>query len=416
MSVSAVALTIYSKWRMDQNLAKPVPNVIGHAVKSLSEDLQKQNSKQTDVTLLSIMLLQFQSTFENLLFAKKRSSVHHLGALALVREFGHPSTWSATASEFVGCIIHLEVTAAIREKRKVHPEVCYWRAVIETISDDTSRYLDTLGIQVADIQYRAAALQGDTGLCSSFAEVDTLLDDIQRLDERLILWQGQVSTFWGPYNWTPPGIIFPPIQSFQGTCQIYTSVTAARRMNDWRAHRLTLAITSLKLIRGQKHRSPETPESGESDTSQSGASRVGSIADFSDQTWKFPSCHDMAEMYGLYGRSAEPKGLESFADHYSHALTQGSWLMLSNLALLVATFLGNKTLTPLFPLKQGQLKWICQQYLRNLSLNSIEWTHDNSLVSKVLTGVDLPTTEVLVYEASRCIRCVSRGLQLTDDP
>ncbi|KAI5214627.1 hypothetical protein E4T46_08879 [Aureobasidium subglaciale] len=401
MSVSAVALTIYSKWRMDQNLAKPVPNVIGHAVKSLSEDLQKQNSKQTDVTLLSIMLLQFQSTFENLLFAKKRSSVHHLGALALVREFGHPSTWSATASE----------------------------------------YLDTLGIQVADIQYRAAALQGDTGLCSSFAEVDTLLDDIQRLDERLILWQGQVSTFWGPYNWTPPGIIFPPIQSFQGTCQIYTSVTAARRMNDWRAHRLTLAITSLKLIRGQKHRSPETPESGESDTSQSGAyvlvkriqwlvdgicasvpfclgnrSRVGSIADFSDQTWKFPSCHDMAEMYGLYGRSAEPKGLESFADHYSHALTQGSWLMLSNLALLVATFLGNKTLTPLFPLKQGQLKWICQQYLRNLSLNSIEWTHDNSLVSKVLTGVDLPTTEVLVYEASRCIRCVSRGLQLTDDP
>jgi hypothetical protein len=282
------------------------------------------------------------------------------------------------------------------------------------------------------MQFRASALQGGKGSCSSSMEVRTLLDEIQRLDECLLLWQGNVSRFWGPFNWTPPGMIFPPIQAFQGSCHVYTSITAARRINDSRSHRLTLALISLKLI---SERGKSNPEFCKSDPSQSSVhvivnriqwlvdgicasipfclgnrSRVGTLRDFSDATWTFPTCHDMSEMYGLYGRLAEPKGLESPSDHHSHALTQGSWLMLSNLALLV------KTLTPTFQLKDGQLPWICQQYLRNLSLNSIEWTRDSSLVESVLTRVNLPPAEVLVSEASRCVRRVSRGLQLRDDP
>ncbi|THX19991.1 hypothetical protein D6D17_00942 [Aureobasidium pullulans] len=410
MSISAVALTVYSRWRMDKNLAKCRAKVLGQAIKNLSYDLQKEDSRRSDLTLLTTLLLQYHSAFESLLFSKKSTIVHHLGALALVREFGHPSTWSPIASEFLPSANSVEYTP---------------------------RYLDTLGIQVADLQFRATAFQGGTTLCLSPTEIDTLLDDIQHLDDSLMLWQGNVSRFWGPFSWSPPGIIFPPIQAFQGSCHVYTSVTAARRMNDSRSHRLTLALISLKL---NAEREKSIEEVCKSNSSQSGVqvlvkriqwlvdgicgsvpfclgnrSRVGTVLDFGDPTWIFPTCHDMSEMYGLYGRPAEPKGLESVADHYSHAITQGSWLMLSNLALLVAMFLSNKTLTLSFPLKDGQLPWICQQYLRNLSLNAIEWTHDSSVVEQVLTGVDLPPAEVLISEASRCIRRVSRGLQLTDD-
>lgn len=431
LSISAVSLTIFSKWRMDQNLTKCVPRVLGQAIKNLSDDLQKQDSRHSDLTLLTTLLLQYHSAFESLLFSKRSTIVHHLGALALVREFGHPSTWSAIASEFVGCLIHLEITTAIREQRMVHPEVRYWRLIISSTSVDPSRYLDDLGIQVADMQFRASALQNSTGSCSSSMEVRTLLDEIQRLDESLLLWQGNVSRFWGPFNWTPPGIIFPPIQAFHGSCHVYTSITAARRMNDSRSHRLTLALISLKLISEREESNRQFCKSNPSQSSMhvivnriqwlvdgicasipfclGNRSKVGTLKDFSDATWTFPSCHDMSEMYGLYGRLAEPMGLESPSDHYSHALTQGSWLMLSNLALLV------KTLTPSFELKDGQLSWVCQQYLRNLSLNSIEWTRDSSLVESVLTRVNLPPAEVLISEASRCVRRVSRGLQIRDD-
>jgi hypothetical protein len=437
MSVSAVALTVFSRWRMDRSLTKSVPKVLGQTIKSLSGDLQKQDSRRTDLTLLTTLLLQYHSAFESLLFSKKSTIVHHLGALALVKEFGHPSTWSAIASEFVGVIIHLDVTTAIREKRQVHPEVRYWRSVIEATSVDPSRYLDTLGIQVADMQFRASALQDDIGLRSSL-EIYTLLDEIQRLDECLVLWQGNVSRFWGPFSWTPPGMIFPPIQAFQGSCHVYTSITAARRLNDSRSYRLTLALMSLKLIREQEKSNSEFCESPPAQRSVhaivsriqwlvdgicasvpfclGNRSKIGTVTDFGDQIWTFPTCHDMSEMYGLYGRLAEPMGLVSRSDHYNHAIIQGSWLMLSNLALMVALFLSNKTLTPSFPLKEGQLAWICQQYLRNLSLNSIKWTHDSSLMEQVITRVNLPPAEFLISEASRCVRRVSRGLQLRDEP
>ena len=437
MSISAVSLTIFSKWRMDQSLTKQVPKILGQAIKSLSVDLQKQDSRHSDLTLLTTLLLQYHSAFETLLFSKKTTIVHHLGALALVREFGHPSTWSAIAGEFVGCLIHLEVTKAIREQREVHPEVRYWRSIISSTSVDPSRYLDDLGIRVADVQFQFSTLDADKDLCSSSTAVDSLLDEIQKLDQCLVLWQGNVSRFWGPFNWSPPSIIFPPIQAFQGSCHVYTSITAARRMNDSRSYRLTLATISLKLHRKQIKSDPELCQSspGQSNVHAiisriqwlvdgicasvpfclGNRSKVGSLGDFNDLAWTFPTCHDMSEMYGLYGRLAEPMGLESPSDHYNHTLTQGSWLMLSNLALLVAMFLGNKALTPSFPLKEGQLPWICQQYLRNLSLNSIEWTHDGSLVEKVLTQANLPPADVLISEASRCVRRVSRGLQLRDE-
>jgi hypothetical protein len=437
MSVSAVALTVYSRWRMDQNLTKAVPQVLGKAIKSLSDDLQKEDSRRTDLTLLTTLLLHYHSSFESLIFCKKNTIVHHLGALALVKEFGHPSTWSDVAIEFVAVIVHLDVTAAIREQREVHPEVRYWRSIRGPTVDPTG-YLDDLGIQVADMQFRASALQGSTTPPSTSMVVYALLDEIQKLDESLVLWQGNVSRFWGPFSWTPPGIIFPPIQAFTGSCHVYTSITAARRLNDSRSYRITLALTSLKLMREREKSNPEFCELLPSQSSVhaivsriqwlvdgicasvpfclGNRSRVGTVLDFGEMPWTFPTCHDMSEMYGLYGRLAEPMGLEPLSEHNNHALTQGSWLMLSNLALLVGMFLGNKTLTPSFPLKDGQLPWICQQYLRNLSLNSIEWTHDSSLVEKVLTRVNLPPPEVLISEASRCVQRISRGLQLRDDP
>lgn len=264
MSISAVALTVFSKWRMDQSLTKRVSGVLGQAIKSLSDDLQKKDSRHSDLTLLTTLLLQYHSAVETLLFCKKSAIVHHLGALALVREFGDPSTWSAIAGEFVGILIHLEVGKAIREQRMVHSEVRYWRLVIGSTTVDPIRYLDDLGIQVADVQVRASALQGDVGLDSSSKDICLLLDDIRKLDECLVLWQGNVSRFWGPFNWTPPSIIFPPIQAFQGSCHVYTSIIAARGLNDLRQYRLSLATITLRLIRAKEKSCLRDSNSGHS--------------------------------------------------------------------------------------------------------------------------------------------------------
>jgi hypothetical protein len=108
------------------------------------------------------------------------------------------------------------------------------------------------------------------------------------------------------------------------------------------------------------------------------------------------------------------KALESSTDHRSHAIAQGVWLIMANLTQLVAFFLFTD-LTSHLSLKTGQLSWICQQYLRNLSLLSLEWTCDRMLEQQVLTGVSLPAEEALISEARRCVERVLQGLRMVGD-
>lgn len=129
-----------------------------------------------------------------------------------------------------------------------------------------------------------------------------------------------------------------------------------------------------------------------------------SVADFDDTTWRFPTCHDMTEMYDLKGGPAEMKGLESTAHHKSRAIAQGVWLIVGNLAQLVALFLTTASLTSRLPLRNGQRSWICQQYLRNIPLLSLPWPSDRTLEEQVLTGVCLSAEEDLISRARRCVQ------------
>jgi len=143
--------------------------------------------------------------------------------------------------------------------------------------------------------------------------------------------------------------------------------------------------------------------------------KIGTVLDFDDPSWKFPTCHDTRELNDMRHRKADIKGLESSADHASHAIAQGVWLIMGNLTQLVAFFLFTAGLASELSLRTGQLSWICQQYLRNLSLLSLEWTTDRSLEQKVLTGIDLPSEEFLISEARRCVERVMQGLRMVGD-
>lgn len=432
MAVSALAVSIYSRWRKDETVVRCVPKMLGQAIRSLSDNLRTLSSRRTDDTLLTTLVLQFHSSFESLFSSETSTIVHHLGALALVREFGPPETWTNLARQFVGYIFHVEVTAAIREHRQVNLELCYWSSVSETSSMNPERQLDLLGIKVADIQFRFDMIVRNAGSADSLANVETFLNDIQELDERLLVWQEQYSHHWGPFSWTSLEAVNPPIQAFEGTCHVYTSICAARLMNDWRSYRLTIALLHLHLqmTRGPKRRDIETNVISTYTLVKrvqwlvdgvcasvpfflGNRTNVGTVLDFDDPTWKFPTCHDMCEMYDLRGHPAKPMGLETLADHTSHAISQGVWYIMGNLTQLIAFFLTNGSLSPLLSLRAGQSSWICHQYLRNLSLLSIEWTRDSSLVEKVLTGVHLPGEAILSAEASRCVQRVLRGMRMT---
>ena len=143
--------------------------------------------------------------------------------------------------------------------------------------------------------------------------------------------------------------------------------------------------------------------------------KVGSVLDFDDPAWKFPTCHDTYNLSDMRDRPAKLKGLESSADHRSQAIAQGVWLIMGNLTQMVAFFLFTVGFTSELSLKNGQLPWLCQQYLRNLSLLSLEWTTDRELEQKVLTGKSLPAEEVLISEARRCVERVLQGLRMTGD-
>ncbi|KAK6004297.1 hypothetical protein QM012_009147 [Aureobasidium pullulans] len=439
MAVSALALSIYSRWRMDGVTEKRVANVLGGAIYKLSKDLNVEETRRNDNTLLATLTLQFHSSFESLFGSNKATIVHHLGALALVRGLGSPESWSNLAYQFVAYILHVEVAAAIREHRKVHPELCYWSSVITTTSNEPDSQIDALGIRVADIQVRADSIlkTPDSNQCmvSSSPTLETLIGDIQDLDRCLVLWQERVSHSWGPFCWSREDVVFPPIQTFKGACHVYTSIRAARLLNIWRSYRLTLSLMSLQLL--GRYRGQQLFNSDESHTIQElltkriqwlvdgfcasvpfflgNRTKIGTVSDFDDLIWRFPTCHDMPELYDEKGLPAELKGLESTAHHKSRAIAQGVWLIMGNLTQLVAFFLSTASLTSRLPLRNGQLAWICQQYLRNLSLLSLPWTFNRALEEQVLTGVCLPAEEDLISEARRCVQRVLQGLKMTGD-
>lgn len=439
MAVSALALSIYSRWRMDAVTEKKVANVLGGAIYSLSKDLQVEQRRRNDNTLLATLTLQFHSSFESLFGSNKATIVHHLGALALVRGLGPPESWTNLAYQFVAYILHVEVAAAIREHRKVHSELCYWSSVLTTTSMEPDSQIDALGIRVAEIQFQADSILRTPVLgpdtTSTPLLLETLLSNIQDLDKSLVLWQEQVSHSWGPFCWSQEHLVFPPIQTFKGACHVYTSIRAARLLNIWRSYRLTLCLLSLQLTgRYQGQQLFNTDESRAIEIILvkriqwlvdgfcasvpfflGNRTKIGTVSDFDDSTWRFPTCHDMPELYDTRGRPAELKGLESAVHHKSRAIAQGVWLIMGNLTQLVAFFLSTASLTSRLPLRNGQLSWICQQYLRNLSLLSLPWTFNRTLEEQVLTGVCLPAEEDLVSEARRCVQRVQQGLKMTGD-
>lgn len=438
-AVTALALSIYSRWRMNAVTEKKVANVLGGAIYNLSKDLQMEETRRNDSTLLATLTLQFHSSFESLFGSSKATIVHHLGALALVRGLGPPESWTNLAYQFVAYILHVEVASAIREHRKVHPELCYWSSVLTTTSTEPDTQIDALGIRVADAQVQADSVLGtpklDPGTTSASMILETLLSNIQDLDRSLIHWQERVSHSWGPFCWSQEDIVFPPIQTFKGACHVYTSIRAARLLNIWRSYRLTLCLLSLQLT-GQ-YRGQQLFNTDESHTIEDilvkriqwlfdgfcasvpfflgNRTKIGTVSDFDDSAWRFPTCHDVDELYDIRGRPAELKGLESTAHHKSRAIAQGVWLIMGNLTQLVAFFLSTASLTSRLPLRNGQLSWICQQYLRNLSLLSLPWTLDRTLEEQVLTGVCLPPEEDLISEARRCVQRVQQGLKMTGD-
>jgi hypothetical protein len=438
MAVSALAMSIYSRWRMGGTTEKRVARVLGQAIWKLSNDLQVEDTRKNDITLLATLTLQFHSSFESLFDSSKATIVHHLGALALVRGFGPPESWTHLANQFVAYILHVEVAAAIREHRRVHAELCYWSSVINLPLMTADIQFDILGIRVADVQFRADGILGtpdtDTDLALPSPTLTTLLSDIQELDASLVIWEEQVSQSWGPFCWISQEVISPPIQTYDGRCHVYTLIRSARLINIWRSYRLTLSMLALQLI--DRHGKRSILDGNQSEITKDmltkriqwlvhgfcasvpfflgNRTKIGTVLDFDDPAWKFPTCHDTRELYDLRGRPAELKALESSADHKSHAIAQGVWLIMANLTQLVAFFLFTD-LTSHLSLKTGQLSWICQQYLRNLSLLSLEWTCDRMLEQQVLTGISLPAEEVLISEAKRCVERVLQGLRMVGD-
>ena len=439
MAVSALAMSVYSRWRMGGMTEKRVVKVLGQAIWKLSNDIQVEDKRKNDITLLATLTLQFHSSFESLFDSSKATIVHHLGALALVRDFGPSESWSHLANQFVAYILHVEVAAAIREHRRVNAELCYWSSVINPTSMEADIQFDILGIRVADVQFRADCILGTPDTNSDLAlpspALTTLLSDIQELDACLVLWEDWVSQSWGPYSWTSQEVVSPPIQTFEGACHVYTSIRSARLINIWRSYRLTLSMLALQLI--NRHGERSILDGNQSETTKDmlakriqwlvdgfcasvpfflgNRTKIGTVLDFDDPSWKFPTCHDTRELNDMRHRKADLKGLESSADHASHAIAQGVWLIMGNLTQLVAFFLFTAGLASELSLRTGQLSWICQQYLRNLSLLSLEWTTDRSLEQKVLTGIDLPSEEFLISEARRCVERVMQGLRMVGD-
>ena len=390
LAVSAMALTMYSKWRKDPEIDRAASPVLGRALRRIRSDL-RANDKGVDLSmLLAILVLQFLESFLALYHLQKAPRIHQNGALASMKQMKATTAQTDLSDMLTQYVVNVEVASAIRERRMVDPELRERHKAGLGLRQNPNQQLDSIGIDVARLQCQCDILMesdqtNDTTRGISL-EAMRLYFETKSIQYKLGAWRRSIAADWESSRWVAKHYVTPPIDMYRGTCEVYHSTQIASILNTWRSHQLTvaavLAFLQFSIARASVH-SPLTTQTDACSLNlyiqdlvdgvcYSVPFHIGnrksrsSLADFEDRSLFFPSHHNNSEAVVTSCRMSE-------SEHRGSVIAQGAWHILSPLSHLV-TLLSSQYGPYFAPvLRHGQADWICQQLIRTVLLLGIQW-------------------------------------------
>lgn len=389
LAVSAVSISVFSKWRKDRETSDTAAEYLNAALSGLQKSLNDPCESECDENLMTTIILQLHETLHAVTETRAAIPVHQNGAISLVRSRGIQNFRVDTAKYLVLYIRSAEVCCAIREGRYVNEELAGLGRRDNMPSNPTLE-LDKLGVLVANAQAHFIEL-GQCSPCerqlrSWLHRTANLYQKSLNLERELLHWSQAL-----PEHWLPLKVnLTNQIPMYSNTCEIYPTIHIASIWNTWRCYRLI--VSKIILEYGHMQNSFPNSESGRrlvnTDTSElSGqvqaivdsicysvpfhlGNRFGecTIVDMFDTRLEFPAYHalnrgEMSTQGMFRNHTFMPRN-----EHIRHAIAQGPWHIASQLSQLVILLSGESGRLLTSALRPGQLAWIHGQLLRASAL------------------------------------------------
>ncbi|KAJ3547840.1 hypothetical protein NM208_g1309 [Fusarium decemcellulare] len=389
------------------------------ALVRLQKAVQDPEERRHDATVLAALMLQVYDTLSAISGQHRAHGTHRDGALALLLQRGDDGSDSKYHANLVGNLLHSKVSLCVRERRPLPSSDRGWlksqALAIEPVNP--SCLLDHIGIAVADLQHtfhESWATKKDV----DSSGLSDLLDQIRTVDGQLRMWLEVVPQHWYPKRMQSGRDIDLSIETYKGSCDVYPSIQIANIWNGWRIYCLILQQIKLRLASDVPSPSPKqtsnlhhisqsvriTHEVQELVDSicHSIAFYLGNctspptLSDMENPKFIFPSYHDLDPTDEDFLRYRVGDHYVSRVDHSRHVLLQGHLHCMSLLSQFLGLFPEQDTLVAAQTLRQGQMQWIADQFMRSLyllrqiphrSLNDIGHHHKESQSQKLATKV-----------------------------
>lgn len=377
LAVSAVASTVMGLWRSGPRGMQASHRVYTQAVGSVLRAVGDEVEQRKPATAMAIMALQIYENVTAVYGLRAASRVHQNGVMALLKDLdGHNDP--DVRANIQRYAFHTEIASALREKKAVKrmDELADGGGIL--LKENASSRLDRIGGLVADLQTRHCELQKLVNQMNiPGRDWEDQIYEARRIDEQLLAWLRSVPEQWHPIRLTSGVDIDGAIPTYQATCEVYESCQKAAIWNLWRIQRLILAgiiRASQVVLSPAVAEQPVETLADQITTVQELVDSVCysvpfylgnrilpvSLSDFTDQSLLFPSDNVPTPNHcGSPGRRG---------DHVDHIIAQGPWHLMSPLSRLLTLFGEESGQSMAFMLRDGQLEWLKQQFLRVTTL------------------------------------------------
>lgn len=436
MAVTAVATRLHGMWQnKDINFALPHQPYVD-ALARLRLAVKNKDERNCQATTLAALVLQFYENLFAVHSLNKASRVHRDGAVALLMNQEPRAAGMAIGNHLLCYVLHLEVSCALRTKRRFPPHIQSWILQHPSTSLNSSSALDFIGISIANLQYSFRHMFCSSGpVSTSHVDIGALWFDIKAVEARLLGWLEHLPRHFHALRLNQVQDVTPPILMYCDGCDVYPSVQVASISNTWRGYRLLmlkmkLSIlqlipdmilnmilpneqdpdTHMKLIRNAEDEVQDMVDSiCNSIPFHLGNQMVRpTVLELTNAKVIHPSYHNLKPWDERFVNFMTSDNYITVEAHRASAVAYGAWHAINTLSNVLALCAEDHGSFLAESLRPGQKDWIYAQFVRASNLLSLESSKAFQDMEKVRKHVQEGDRDVLVERVREGFR-VSSG-------
>lgn len=260
LATQAHSLLVIAHWPGREHLRNRAQQLYSQALKVIQQDLQDPQKATSDDTVLAILILSlFEATNAGRNPAGAQAWARHIeGATTLVTARGATQFENPKSHMVFRAVRTQMLTNAIQQRKRIPDFPGGWTSDLDE-NESAASALIKYSIQLPDLLARAKCVFAADRIMDNFAQVQILLDEALKMQEKLTDWEYSMPPQWGYKSVAihPESIDTDQIEHLEawpGVLHTYRDVHTACIRNNNRVTQIyycTIIIDALKWLFGE---------------------------------------------------------------------------------------------------------------------------------------------------------------------